>query len=107
MNIIDSSNANFRPNDAVSRAEAIKMILNVGATRTSSLAVDQTVTSSPFSDVSVAWHNKYFDKASSLNIMNGSNGLVRPMDDVTRAETSKIAKLSQDNWNGWTQVVNP
>ena len=103
MNIIDASNANFRPNDTVARAEAIKMLLNVGATRTSNLAVDQSVTTTSFSDVTVTWQAKYFSKAQGLSIMNGQNGNIRPMDNVTRSETSKIAKLSQDQWNGWTQ----
>ena len=105
MNIIDDSNTNFRPNDTVARAEAIKMILNVGSTRTATLAVDQTVTTTTFSDVTVMWHAKYFDKAQSLNIMNGQNGNVRPMDAVTRSETTKVAKLSQDYWNGWSQAA--
>ena len=105
MNIIDASNTNFRPNDTVARAEAIKMILNVGSTRTATLAVDQSVTTTSFSDVTVTWHAKYFDKAQSMNIMNGQNGNARPMDSITRSETTKVAKLSQDYWNGWTQAA--
>ena len=105
MNIIDDSNTNFRPNDTVARAEAIKMILNVGSTRTATLAVDQSVTTTSFADVTVTWHAKYFDKAQSLNIMNGQNGNARPMDDITRSETTKVSKLSQDYWNGWTQTA--
>ncbi len=107
LGIIDASNANFRPNDAVSRAEAIKMLLNVGETRTAALTVDSSVTSTVFTDVTTDWQAKYFETARKLGIINGQmvdgNLVARPADAVTRSENSKVAQRSQALWTGWSQ----
>jgi hypothetical protein len=59
--MIDSSNTNFRPNDSVTRAEAMKMLLN-----SASIEVNEVTTSS-FADVKVTgWEAKYIETAKDL-----------------------------------------
>lgn len=104
-----AQNTNFRPNDAVSRAEAIKMFMNVGSTRAAELTVDQAILSTSFTDVTVDWQAKYFEAAKSAGVINGQMVgdllIVRPNDSITRSETSKVAVNSQALWNGWTQAA--
>lgn len=87
LNMIDTTNKNFRPNASISRAESMKMLLNAAGIETS----ENTV--SDFSDVK-GWAVKYVQKAKDLGIVNGQeiNGkiLFRPADNITRAEVSKI-----------------
>lgn len=87
LNLIDTTNKNFRPNASISRAESMKMLLNAAGIETS----ENTV--SDFSDVK-GWAVKYVQKAKDLGIVNGQeiNGkiLFRPADNITRAEVSKI-----------------
>jgi N-acetylmuramoyl-L-alanine amidase len=61
LGMIDSSNANFRPNDSVTRAEAMKMLLN-----SASIEVNEVTTSS-FADVKASgWEAKYIESAKNL-----------------------------------------
>jgi hypothetical protein len=86
--VITSSNTNFRPNDAVSRIEAIK-ILSL-ASGMNIVATDSTV----FTDVNVAWMKKYVKAARLAGIVNGqmANGklVFEPLRNITRAEASKV-----------------
>ncbi|MDD5213892.1 MAG: S-layer homology domain-containing protein, partial [Candidatus Gracilibacteria bacterium] len=87
LKLIDTKNKNFRPDSQISRAEAMKMLLNAAG-----IQVTEKATSS-FADVS-GWAVKYIEKAKELGIANGQtvNGkvLFRPADNITRAEVSKI-----------------
>lgn len=87
LNMIDGANKNFRPNDNITRAESMKMLLNAAW-----IEVSETTTSD-FSDVS-GWAVKYVQKAKELWIVNGQevNGklIFRPFDSITRAEVAKI-----------------
>ena len=73
---------NFRPNDIITRAEAMKMLLN-----SASIAVDPNAVSS-FDDVS-GWAVKYVEKALELGIV-AANSSFRPEEAITRAESAKV-----------------
>ena len=77
----------FRPNDTITRAEAMKILLAAAGYKS-----DATVT--VFSDVTEAWQIPFIAKAQSLGIVSGQtiNGklVFRPNDTITRAEVAKI-----------------
>lgn len=87
--IISTSNTNFRPNDNITRAEAIKILLNAANIDT------PEVTSSSFSDVSW-WAVKYIERAKILWIISDNTNF-RPNDNITRAEVCKIVVITMDN----------
>jgi hypothetical protein len=80
----------FRPNDIISREEAIKMLLNAAG-----VDVDSSVISSSYSDVS-GWSAKYIEKARELGIIDKMSKTFRPLDNITRAEASKIIVLTME-----------
>ncbi len=86
--LISGFNDRFRPNDNVTRIEAIKMLLNAARID----VTDTEITS--FTDVTISWMKKYVETSKKLWIINGQiiNGKLkfRPNDPITRAETSKI-----------------
>ena len=79
----------FRPNDSITRAEAIAMLL-----RLAKVSIDSTITNSSFSDVTTPWMIPYIEKAKDLWIISWQDidgSLVfRPNDPITRAESAKI-----------------
>lgn len=84
-----SANENFRPNDSVSRAEAMKMLLN------SAKVEVKDVETTDFTDVNVkSWEAKYIQKAKELGVVNGQTVneklVFKPFTNITRAEVSKI-----------------
>lgn len=85
---ISTFNDRFRPNDSITRIEALKILLNAAWIDT--METDYTT----FTDVNVWWMKKYVEKSKALWIVNGqfvNNKLIlRPNDNITRAETSKI-----------------
>lgn len=87
LNMIDSANKNFRPNDSITRAESMKMLLNAAW-----IELVDTETSD-FSDVN-GWSAKYVQTAKNLGIVNGQEVnwklVFRPNDSITRAEVAKI-----------------
>lgn len=83
LNIIDGvGNNNFRPNATITRAEAIKILLNTAGIESPEVEV------SSFWDVE-GWSTRYIEKAFELGIVS-SNDAFRPNDAITRAESSKI-----------------
>lgn len=80
--VISKDNKLFRPTDPISRAEALKILLNVYKIET------QEVTKSSFSDVSW-WAIRYVEKAKNLWII-AWNDKFRPGDLITREESSKM-----------------
>ena len=92
--MIDTNNRNFRPNDNITRAEAMKLLLNAAG-----IEVNESLTTSDFSDVS-GWATKYIQKAKELGIVNGQEVggrlIFRPNDNITRAEVSKIVVLTME-----------
>ena len=84
--IVDSTKRNFRPNDPVSRAEAVKMIFSAAG---STLPQNSRLT---FSDTnSNLWYAPFVSLAVEKGIVKGYAGnLFKPADSITRAEASKI-----------------
>lgn len=88
-NLINATLQTFRPNDTITREEAMKIL-------TLSLKLDTSkFTSTSFSDVTVdSWFVKYIEAAKEQHIISGQvvdNKLIfRPKDNITRAEISKI-----------------
>ncbi|MDD2565884.1 MAG: S-layer homology domain-containing protein [Candidatus Gracilibacteria bacterium] len=86
--IIDGK-LSFRPNDSITRAESISILLNLA-----NIPVDKTVSSTNFIDIENKWMNPYVFKAQTLGIINGQiiDGQLkfRPNDPITRAESSRI-----------------
>ncbi|EKE27835.1 MAG: S-layer protein [uncultured bacterium (gcode 4)] len=80
----------FRPNDNITRAEAIAMLLNI------SWISSPEKSKSSFNDVTSAWMIKYIEKAKEAWIINGQtidwNLKFRPNDPITRAEAVRIIK---------------
>lgn len=82
----------FKPNGAVNRAEALKILL---------AAAGKTVSSAPkanFPDVvQAAWYAKYVNWAADKGIVKGySNGKFGVDGSMTRAEISKVAAMLLD-----------
>lgn len=80
--IITTENTKFRPNDTISRAEAMKMLLKAFGIETPEVA------KSSFSDVT-GWAVKYVEKAKIMWII-AANTTFRPTESITRAEVSKV-----------------
>ncbi|MDD2516249.1 MAG: S-layer homology domain-containing protein, partial [Candidatus Gracilibacteria bacterium] len=82
----------FRPNDLITRAEAIYMLLNASQIKPSENA------NTNFTDIPAngTWMIKYIAKAQELGIAQGQviDGKLkfRPNSGISRAETAKIIK---------------
>ena len=88
LGVISTSNSDFRPNAAISRAEAMKMLLSVAALKDASFVAPTDATSS-YADVTVDWQIKYIEHAKSLGIVSAAANF-RPQDAITRAESAKV-----------------
>lgn len=75
----------FHPNNQITRAEAIKILLNV------SWKTIKEYQSSTFSDIS-GWKINFIETAKELGIISSADKF-RPDDSITRAESSKIIDL--------------
>ena len=81
----------FRPNDAISRGEAVTILLSAAK-----IAVDLSVKTTTFTDIPTTseWMIPYITKAQSLGIINGQiiDGILkfRPNDSITRAEAVTV-----------------
>ncbi len=94
LGIISTSNSMFRPNEEISRAEAIKMLLRVAQTRNAVYTVDSSVTTSTFGDLTATWQAKYAEKAKALGII-ANNPNFEPNRGIKRDETSKVVFKSR------------
>lgn len=75
----------YRPNDNLTRAEYLKIVIN-----TTGWEVPKTNMNSSFNDVSAnTWYAKYVSLALSKGMIS-SNTSFRPNDSITRAEATKI-----------------
>lgn len=83
--IVSGYSDGFRPNQNITRAEALKILLTAGQ-------FDIPEESPDFSDVSSdAWYKKYVAFAEKNGIVGGYNdGTFRPNQFITRAEIAKI-----------------
>lgn len=81
----------FRPNDSISRGEAVTILLNAAK-----IPVDLSITQTTFQDIPTnsEWMIPYITKAQSLGIINGQiiDGILkfRPNDSITRAESVRV-----------------
>jgi hypothetical protein len=84
------SDGNFRPNDSINRAEAMKLILQGFDVSLS------TYKGGTFPDVTGnAWFSSYIGTAHELGLINGySDGQFRPGNLMTRGEASKVIALA-------------
>ncbi len=77
----------FRPNDIITRAEAMKILLKAAGYKTDASTTD-------FTDVTEDWQIPLVVKAQELGFISGQiiNGklVFRPNDTITRAEVTKI-----------------
>lgn len=87
--MITPTNASFRPNDPISRAEATKILITALGIPASSPTALSFVDLNPASDLT-----KYVETARSLDILSGQiiGGELkfRPDEAITRAEIAKI-----------------
>jgi hypothetical protein len=86
--LIDATNGYFRPDEAISRIEAIKILL---------LLMDYKFKDnyeSSFSDVKEGWMIKYVEASKDMWLIEGQTInwklIFKPLDSITRAESSKI-----------------
>jgi len=79
----------FRPNQNITRAEALKIILSVAGKENSS---DSFVALARYKDVSENdWFAPHFSYAIQQNIISGyEDSTIRPNQSITRAEAAKI-----------------
>lgn len=78
------SESTFAPNETVTRAELVKMIVEA-------LKVEKGENNAVFSDVNDSdWFADYIKKAASAGIVNGSDGIFRPNDGTTREDAALI-----------------
>lgn len=83
---IVNSGGTFRPEDPITRAAALRMLLDAAKAKISD-APDNPFTDVPQSE----WFADYVDFAYAANIVSGKSATkFAPADNVTRAETSKI-----------------
>lgn len=89
----------FRPNDVITRAEAMAMLFSV-----SKIPVDD-IQITEFSDIptDALWMVKYIEKARELWIISGQTVdgklIFRPNDPISRAESSRVLTKTLDSLN--------
>jgi len=92
--LLDTSTGTYRPNDALNRAELVKLVV----TAVEGLAGYEAPATPTFDDVSTdAWYYQYVEAAVQLGIVNGYTdaqgnltGKFGPGDTVNRAAATKI-----------------
>jgi hypothetical protein len=84
------SDGTFRPNNAVSRAEALKTLLTA-----SRLDITTGIPPSNFPDIRRGiWYAQFVDYAKANSLIDGyPDGTFKPTNSMTRAEFAKIADL--------------
>jgi len=86
LGLINTTNANFRVNDSISRAEALKMVMRAGIDSPFTIVP----TTSSFSDVAVwSWESKYTEVAVAAGFI-APNPTFRPGNAITRGESTKF-----------------
>ena len=97
----------FRPNDPITRAEAVKILL-----RLRGITVSTTPMTSEFADVSEGWMIPYVARAKELGIVSGqrmgTKSYFRPRDPMTRQEVAKVlARMLQSPAPTTTEQTTP
>ena len=84
QNIINGDGGNFRPEDTITRAEFVKILVEAFQV-TGEGSVD-------FSDVSVEnWVYPYLERACANGLVLGDGGLFRPDENITREDAALMA----------------
>ena len=86
------SDGTFRPEQIMTRAEALKVALEASKTTI------KTTKGNEYSDLAQnAWYTRYINFATSEGIMTGyNNGTFRPSGQITRGEVTKIISTILD-----------
>ena len=89
--ISDSETRQFRPNDPVSRAEFVKMLVEA-------LGIHDKTMKSDFSDVATGtWYYSYVASAEARELITGDeNGCFHPDGDITRQDICVILSRVMD-----------
>jgi hypothetical protein len=91
IRIIEGINGKFLPTRNVTRAEAVKILIETRGDIMSMVSLN------PFTDVNKdAWHAKYVYHAKRLGFVSGKDGKFEPDRPITRAELAKIISISLD-----------
>lgn len=90
--VVGYSDGTFKPNQQVSRVEALKILIEASGQSVSDVSVED------FVDVPKGeWYAKYVAFAKSRDIVAGYEGKTfRPLDFITRGEVSKVAIMLSD-----------
>jgi N-acetylmuramoyl-L-alanine amidase len=85
LGYVSAANANFEPNRSITRAEAMKILMNFRK------ATIQYNASYSYGDVkSSDWFASYVSTAKRFGYISATNSSFRPNDSISRAEVSKI-----------------
>lgn len=85
LGYISATNINFEPNRPITRAEAMKIIMNFSGTK---MSFDSKYT---YSDIkSTDWWAQYVSTAKKLGYISATQTKFRPNDPISRAEVAKI-----------------
>lgn len=85
--IVQGDNGYFRPDDSISRAELVAMVVRA-------LGIEATNVENPFDDVKAgSWYEQYVLVALDCGIIS-EDSIFRPDDSVTREEMSKILSVA-------------
>ncbi|MBE5040810.1 S-layer homology domain-containing protein [Ructibacterium gallinarum] len=78
--IIEGFEGNFKPDDAITRAEMAVII--------DRLMIYPAATENPFSDLTEDWYKEAVLKAAENEVLFGYDGMARPNDTITREEAA-------------------
>lgn len=92
---------NFRPNDEITRAEAVAMVVRLSGTPMVSV-------NSGFTDIeSTEWFAKEIRVAETYKVAEGYlDGTFRPFHAITRAEATMLLENAWHTWFYWNQGQN-
>jgi hypothetical protein len=102
--IVDTNAANFNPNAAITRAEALKILIGAAGFTDVDSNFEANYTSNEgwtyvgFTDVPIAgWFSKFVGYAKDFGIVDGyPDGLFHPEKPMTRAEVAKVVLKVMD-----------
>ena len=88
----------YRPDDSLTRAEFLKIVINSTGWKTSTGQLNI-----PFNDVSAdIWYSPYVSLAISKGMITTANTSFRPNDPISRAEATKILMTAL-----WATIIQP
>lgn len=93
LDIVDSDEDDFRPNETINRAEAVTMLVRLADVSTND-------SSTVFTDVSSSsWYAKYVEAAYDADVVDGyTDNTFRPANELTRAEAAVMVSNAFEAW---------